>query len=250
MMKKKIDIYIFLQYNDEYINMKRSYNSTSYKSEGGSSYNEINLNKYITSPKKIVLLGDGCIGKSTLFDKLDNLNDDNYKFPKKYKATDNFDFKRIEVKTNMGKINVDFWDTAGQESRGGKLRDAYLKGADGVLLLYDVSEPNTKENISKWIDQIKNICPKVPVAVLGNKADKFSDLQQSKSVKLRECNLQSHYGCSNIKNFLISIKEDTHLEFTSSFWSSNETISEKIGCLIGLEYILSNLIGNNITIEY
>ena len=48
-------------------------------------------------PYKIVLLGDGCIGKSTFFHKLSTLNDPNYQFPKKYNATDNFDFNRITL---------------------------------------------------------------------------------------------------------------------------------------------------------
>ena len=58
--------------------MKRSYTSTSTNTSTPS----------LGEPKKIVLLGDGCIGKSTLFDKLNKLSDDNYKFPKKYKATE------------------------------------------------------------------------------------------------------------------------------------------------------------------
>ena len=137
------------------------------------------------------------------------------------------------------------WDTAGQENRGGKLRDAYLKGADAVLLLYDVTERKTKENILDWIKQIKNVAPDVPVAVLGNKSDKFKDLQQSESVKLRDCTLQSTYGNKNIRNFLISIKNDTHLDFTSSFWSSAISIEEKQGCLVGLEYVMDCMLNTN-----
>ena len=200
--------------------------------------------------KKIVLLGDGCIGKSTLFDKLNKLNDSDYKFPKKYKATDNFDFNRISVSTTCGVATVDIWDTAGQENRGGKMRDAYLKGADGVLLLYDVTESKTKDNISKWLKQINEICPNIPVAVLGNKSDKFNNLQQSELVKIRDCNLQRDYGYSKIKNFMISIKENTHLEFTSSYWSSTTSVSEKEGCLVGLEYILNNLYNTTLFIDY
>ena len=199
-----------------------------------------------TEPKKIVLLGDGCIGKSTLFHKLNNL-DDNYRFNKKYKATDNFDFNRITIKTTSGTVVVDLWDTAGQENRGGMLRDAYLKGADGVLLLYDVTESKTKDNINKWLTQIKKISPQVPVAVMGNKSDKFRSLQQSESVKLRECNLQSTYGFHMVKNFLISIKENTHIEFTSSYWSGSN-IEEKDNCLVGLEYILSKLVSQDVEI--
>jgi small GTP-binding protein len=210
---------------------------------------EINLSS-LGESKKIVLLGDGCIGKSTLFDKLNKLNDAEYKFPKKYKATDNFDFNRININTSCGVATVDIWDTAGQENRGGKLRDAYLKGADGVLLLYDVTESKTKDNISKWLKQINEICPNIPVAVLGNKADKFSNLQQSELIKIRDCNLQRDYGCNNIKNFMISIKEDTHLEYSSSYWSSTQTVSEKEGCLIGLEYVLNNLFNTTLYINY
>mgnify|MGYP006423775117 FL=1 len=196
-------------------------------------------------PKKVVLLGDGCIGKSTLFEKLNKLNDENYRFSKKYKATDNFDFNRINITTNEGIVVIDLWDTAGQENRGGKLRDAYLKGADGVLLLYDVTERKTKDNILDWITQIKNVSPSVPVAVLGNKSDKFKDLQQSESVKLRDCTLQSTYENKNIRNFLISIKNDTHLDFSSSFWSSAVSIEEKEGCLVGLEYVINCMLNTN-----
>ena len=49
---------------------------------------------------------------------------------------------------------------------------------------------------------------------------------------------------------MISIKEDTHIEFTSSFWSSSTTVSEKEGCLIGLEYLLNNLFNTALFINY
>lgn len=202
----------------------------------------------MNGPFKIVLLGDGCIGKSTLFHKLSLIKDPAYQFPKTYSATDNFDFNRITLTTNIGTVVIDLWDTAGQENKGGLLRDAYLKGADGVLLLYDISEHSTITNISKWLTQIKNVCGKIPVSVIGNKCDKFQNLQQSESVKLRECNLARDIGHNMIKNFLISIKEDTHIESSSSYWSSKININEKQGCMIGLEYLLSCITKKNIII--
>lgn len=211
--------------------------------------NEFNNNKQ--EPVKIVLLGDGCIGKSTFFNKLSNLTDSEYQFQKKYKATDNFDFNRLNIETNKGTKIVDLWDTAGQENRGGQLRDAYLKGADGILLMYDVTEKKTIENITKWLDQIKKVCPNVPVAVIGNKADLFKDLQQSESVKLRECNLQRDVGHKLIRNFLISIKEDTHIEsVTSGFYNVKTSFKEVEGCMCGLEYILYVLSSVDVKIKY
>lgn len=199
-------------------------------------------------PFKIVLLGDGCIGKSTFFHKLSKIKDINYQFPKSYSATDNFDFNRITLTTNIGDVVIDLWDTAGQENKGGLLRDAYLKGADGVLLLYDISEHATITNVGKWLGQIQKVCGKIPVSVVGNKCDKFQDLQQTEAVKLRECNLVRDIGHTNIKNFLISIKEDTHIESSSSYWSSKVNIMEKQGCLIGLEYLLSCIVKQTINL--
>lgn len=201
----------------------------------------------MTEVKKIVLFGDGCIGKSTLFHKLDNISNDDYRFPKKYKATENFDFKRLSLNTSIGNIKIDLWDTAGQENEGGKMRDAYLKGADGVLLLYDVTERRSIDNIHKWIKQINKICPGVPIAIIGNKVDKLENIQQSNTVRIRDSTISYFY---QFRNFLVSIKEDIHLETkTNYFWSGPDT-KEISGCLVGLDYVLSNLYHKEIKIEY
>ena len=197
--------------------------------------------------KKIVLFGDGCTGKSTMYHKLCHLKED-LPVDKRYKATDEFDFKRISIQTSIGEVTIDLWDTAGQENKGGKLRDAYLKGADGVLLFYDVSEKKSATNIPEWLNQVRRVAPGVPIAVVGNKSDKLNDLDQCESVKLRDCNLHRDAGHNQVKNFLISIKTDTHIVSNSSFWSSKVTYEVERGCLIGLEYLLSNLHGNTVKI--
>jgi small GTP-binding protein len=183
-----------------------------------------------------------------MFNKIRDYKSDEYTFDKRYKATDEFNFTRIKIKTSIGDIVIDLWDTAGQESRGGKLRDAYLKGADGVLLFYDVSEKKSAANIPEWLSQVKRVVSNIPVAVLGNKSDKLADLTQCESVKLRECNLQRDLGHSQVKNFLISIKNDTHIVSNSSFWSSKVTFDVNQSCLVGLEYILSNLYNDTVKI--
>jgi small GTP-binding protein len=198
-------------------------------------------------PIKIVLLGNSAIGKSTLFHKMTQLTNKNYKFPKAHCATDNFDFDRINLSTNQGIIIIDLWDTAGQENKGGKLRDAYLKGADGILLLYDVKQPLSASNIPKWLEQVKKVSPNIPVAVLGNKSENIETLQQNESVKIRDVNLYRDVGHKKIKNFLVSIKEDTHIETSTGFFSSS--IKTVPGCLVGLEYILSTKFGLPIIIS-
>lgn len=199
--------------------------------------------------KKIILIGDSSTGKSSFFSYLKNLYKlEEYKFKKTYNATDNFDLSILKLKTNMGNTIIELWDTAGQESKG-EIRNAYIKGADGVLLFYDISEKKTVENISKWLNQIKKIAPNIPVAVIGNKSDKFPNIQQAESVKIRECNLQRDIGHSNIKNFMISIKENSHLEFNiTGILFTTLTIVNKNGCLNSLEYVLSTIYNKNIVI--
>ena len=191
--------------------------------------------------KKIVLFGDGCTGKSTFYSKIRDYKDEDYTFDKRYKATDEFNFMRVPIKTNIGDLDIDVWDTAGQENKGGKIRDAYLKGADGVILFYDVSvKKNTLSNITGWLEQIKRVEPGIPVAVVGNKCDLLNSLDLCESVKLRESNLQRDIGHFNIRNFLVSIKNDTHIESSYSFIFNTEHKVKK-GCMIGLEYILTDL---------
>ena len=72
------------------------------------SHSEAFTNVLSTEAKKIVLLGDGCIGKSTFFDKMNNLNNEDYRFPKKYRATDNFDFNRLAINTNKDTLKHQF----------------------------------------------------------------------------------------------------------------------------------------------
>ena len=214
------------------------------------SISNIEDDQIIAQDIKIIVIGDSSTGKSSFVNYITKLTDiRNYKFQKNYDPTNNFDLNQISLDTNKGKIIIDLWDTAGQEKYG-KLRNAYIKGADGVLVFYDISEKKTIENVPTWLKQIQQIAPNVPVAVIGNKSDKFGNIQLAENVKIRECNLKRDIGHSQIKNFLISIKNNTHLAFNiTGFIFSTLTIQEEQGCLNGLEYVLSIICKNTITIN-
>jgi len=199
---------------------------------------------------KIILIGDASTGKTSFANLIKNLSQLlNYKYIKDYNATENFDLNIINLNTNKGIVSIHLWDTAGQE-RYGTIRDALIKGADGALVFYDISERQTVENVPKWLSQIKKVQPGIPVAVVGNKSDKFADIQQADSVKIRECNLQRDIGHSNIKNFMISVRTNKHLAFeVSGYIFTSLTIKNEEGCLNCLEYLLSQICGTNIIIE-
>ena len=49
------------------------------------------------------------------------------------------------------------WDTAGQE-RFRTITTSYVRGSEGILLVYDVTDRNSFESISSWMEQISQVC--------------------------------------------------------------------------------------------
>ena len=85
----------------------------------------------------------------------------------KYKYLD-----AVNEKTGKNeRIRLEIWDTAGQE-RFKAITRSYLRGAEGVVLVYDITDPKSFENVENWTKQINqfatDVCDKV---LVGNKCD-------------------------------------------------------------------------------
>ena len=53
-------------------------------------------------------------------------------------------------------VKFDIWDTAGQE-RFRTITTSYVRGSEGILLVYDVTDRNSFESISSWMEQISQV---------------------------------------------------------------------------------------------
>ena len=116
---------------------------------------------------KILLLGDSTVGKTCFLKRyIDGT------FQDAYLSTIGFDFKIKFVTLKDGKIvKVQIWDTAGEE-RFRCISKSYYKGAHGIILIYDVTNKKTFDNIKKWLLQIKEeSSSKVSVVLIANKID-------------------------------------------------------------------------------
>ena len=124
------------------------------------------MSKYYTA-FKILTLGESGVGKTSIL-----LRFAGYKFRETYLATIGLDFhpKVIHVSDKDIKLNV--WDSAGQE-RFHNITRTMFKGADGIALIYDVTDENSFWNLEYWIEQIKsNTSEKdIGLVLLGNKCD-------------------------------------------------------------------------------
>jgi len=159
-----------------------------------------------TKRLKIIIAGDGGVGKTSFFKSLVGLDNKEYKHDRKYKATpiNNFNMLTLMLKTTNGDYILDIWDTAGQEFHEGDLRSAFMSCSDGVLLLYDVNEVKTRHNLSIWINKIRNICdPNIPAVIIGNKMDKIKNNNLRQNI-LRESRLTN---LTNKTSMLFSVRQ-------------------------------------------
>ena len=93
----------------------------------------------------------------------------------------NFMSKSIQLPSGQN-ITIRFEDTAGQE-RYRSLASNFIKNADGILLMYDITDMETFKAISRWIKSIKEIKGNdCPIILIGNKCD----LEEERKVSKKE----------------------------------------------------------------
>ncbi|MHA2363393.1 MAG: Rab family GTPase [Candidatus Hodarchaeales archaeon] len=120
---------------------------------------------------KIVLCGDGAVGKTSL--KARYLGD---VFTKNYKATVGADFAmkqwtfQMDSESYLFKFSI--WDLSGQ-THFSRVRAGYYKGAHAILLLYDITQRRTFNNIKNWMNEIQKHLQitSLLITLLGNKLD-------------------------------------------------------------------------------
>ena len=128
---------------------------------------------------KIIIVGDSGVGKSSL---LLRYSEDSYN--NKLISTIGVDFKIKTLQINNKAIKLQVWDTAGQE-RFRTLTAGYYRGAQGIILAYDVTNRDSFVHLSNWITEINSNAPmNVKKILIGTK----NDLQEKKEVSSEEGN--------------------------------------------------------------
>ncbi|CAM6048682.1 unnamed protein product [Sphagnum compactum] len=129
---------------------------------GGGARGRANYDELI----KLLLIGDSGVGKSCL---LLRFSDDT--FTTSFITTIGIDFKIRTIELDNRRIKLQIWDTAGQE-RFRTITTAYYRGAMGILLVYDVTDESSFNNIRNWIRNIElHASDNVNKILVGNKAD-------------------------------------------------------------------------------
>ncbi|XP_070171735.1 ras-related protein Rab-37 isoform X2 [Polyergus mexicanus] len=115
----------------------------------------------------VMLLGDSGVGKTCL---LTRFRDGRF-LSGNYITTVGIDFRNKVVTVDDTPIKLQIWDTAGQE-RFRSVTHAYYRDAHALLLLYDVTNKTSYDNIRAWLSEIREHANEdVVIMLLGNKSD-------------------------------------------------------------------------------
>ncbi|KAJ3196646.1 Ras- protein Rab-6B [Irineochytrium annulatum] len=121
---------------------------------------------------KLVFLGEQSVGKTSLitrfmYDTFDNT----------YQATIGIDFLSKTMYLEDRTVRLQLWDTAGQE-RFRSLIPSYIRDSSVAVVVYDITNRNSFQNTSKWVDDVRaERGNDVIIVLVGNKTD-LSDKRQ------------------------------------------------------------------------
>jgi small GTP-binding protein len=169
---------------------------------------------------KLCLIGNSGVGKTSIKDRFDGLD-----FGVRYIATVGTDLlTRVlsipvddsgvpcdaEKATATRPVKCMLWDTAGQE-RYSALQRSTLRNCTGVIFVYDVTDAQSFESISKtWLVKCREECPDARMLLIGNKIDLADDRQVAQSVaKLfakRECMYYYETSAKTGENVMVAVE--------------------------------------------
>ena len=174
-----------------------------------------NKGGYFDVKYKIMVLGESKVGKTSLIKRYTK-----DQFGGVYLTTVGMDFQDKIIEIEDKKVRLQVWDTAGQE-RFRNVTKSYFQSSQGLLVVYDITDKDSFENINFWMENIKKNAPEnVKLILVGNKCD----LANERKVTIEDGeNKARNY---NIKFFESSAKDGTNVN-ELFFYLANEIYQDE-----------------------
>ncbi len=153
---------------------------------------------YQINKQKLILIGDVAVGKTSIINSILG-----QKFNDEYEPSIGVDFFSKTIKYKGKSIKLQIWDSAGQE-KFRSLIPNYIRGASLIILVYDITNKSSFNNLNSWIEFINNY-ESTNIIICGNKID----LKDKREVSFEEGEKFSEE--KKMDFFEISAKEETNL---------------------------------------
>lgn len=118
-----------------------------------------------TIQKKVCLLGDFAVGKTSLVRRFVE-----GRFDDKYLSTIGVKISRKPLKREDHVLNMLIWDLAGGDDYS-KMGNHYLRGAVGALIVCDLTRPSTLDALKFYTKQLRDVNKNAAIVFIGNKID-------------------------------------------------------------------------------
>lgn len=166
---------------------------------------------------KFIIVGDANVGKSCLLLRfIDNKYRDNHDI------TIGVEFGMKIIKLDDKRIKLQIWDTAGQEAFRSIIR-CYYRNSAGVILVYDITNKQSFNNVKFWLNEIKNYTSdNTSIILVGNKCD--LDTSFTDNISLREVSENEGKELANEYNLLFiesSAKNSYNIDNIFTILSNN-----------------------------
>ncbi|CAD8047819.1 unnamed protein product [Paramecium primaurelia] len=150
----------------------------------------------MTEKVKILMLGEGAVGKSSLLNRYVD-----EKFSENIQATLGVEYRQKILTQGENQVIVQVWDTAGQE-RFRVITPIFYRNAQGVSLVYSVVDKDSFQQVQTWIDNLKEQidCEQISIVLVANKCDiqqrevttlEGQQLAQKYQIKYFECSART-----------------------------------------------------------
>ncbi|MHA1321755.1 MAG: Rab family GTPase [Candidatus Helarchaeota archaeon] len=148
---------------------------------------------------KVVVIGSAGVGKTSIIRRFCENS-----FLEGYKTTIGSDFYVKKLDLERALVNLSVWDLAGEE-RFKFVLPTFCKGAQGALIVFDLSRRRSYINITSYIELLWQIAGQIPSILIGNK----SDLVDQRTVSTEEA---THYGQQcNMAYYETSAKDNVNI---------------------------------------
>ena len=143
---------------------------------------------------KVVVIGDGSVGKTTLILKYTEK-----RFRESYIPTIGVQWTVKNVEYNEYTVSLILWDIAGQD-KFKLMRSNFYEGSDAVIIVFDVTNLISFDHVENWLKELKQYCGDIPIAIFGNKIDlvDIDDLTVNKDIINSDDNVEKFKNEHNL----------------------------------------------------
>ena len=182
---------------------------------------------------KIIIIGDSGVGKTNfMFRFADNT------FNSLHVSTVGLDYKSkiIILPSSKKKVKIQIWDTAGQE-RYMALNKSSFQKVQGIIIMYDLTDRKSFENIDKWLNIVSQNFPGKSMILVANKLDLSDEkrivteeegqkLAEENNVKFFEGSGQTGENVEEIFTELAEMIYENIVNDKDSFQSPNKKLAK------------------------